>query len=191
MCLKGKVVFFATTNCHKFNEACQVFAEYGVAVAMLKIGAIEIQHDNPEEIAKFSVREAVDKSGLPLFVEDAGLSIEALKGFPGPYSSYVHQTLGTKGVLKLIEGYTKRNAHFYSVIAFSSPERASPKCFQGKIEGKISSDERGNQGFGFDPIFEPKGGSRKTFAEMTTIEKNKLSHRAQALRKFVTWYKST
>lgn len=191
MCLKGKVVFFVTTNFHKFNEACQLFAEYGVAVAMLRIEAIEIQDDNPEEIAKFTVQEAVKKSGLPVFVEDAGLFIEALEGFPGPYSSYVYQTLGTRGVLKLMEGKAKRSAHFYSVIAFSSPERASPKCFHGKVEGRISLKERGNEGFGFDPIFEPKDEIGNTFAEMTTIEKNNLSHRAQALRKFIAWYKST
>lgn len=191
MSLKGKVAFFVTTNFHKFNEARRVLAEHGVAAALLKIEAIEIQDDDLEEIAKASVRDAVEKSGLPVLVEDAGLFIEVLKGFPGPYSSYVYRTLGTKGVLKLMEAMDERSAYFYSVVAFYSPEDASPKCFHGKVEGNISSKERGNQGFGFDPIFKPKGGVSKTFAEMTTTEKNKLSHRAQALRKFAAWYKST
>lgn len=191
MSLKGKVALFVTTNFHKFNEARRVLAEHRVAVAMLKIEAIEIQDDDLEEIAKASVRDAVEKSGLPVLVEDAGLFIEVLKGFPGPYSSYVYRTLGTKGVLKLMEGIDERSAYFYSVVAFYSPEDASPKCFHGKVEGKISLKERGNQGFGFDPIFKPKGEVSKNFAEMTTTEKNKLSHRAQALRKFAAWYKST
>ncbi len=191
MSLKGKVAFFATTNFHKFNEARQVLAEHGVAAALLRIEAIEIQDDNLEKIAKASVRDAVEESGLPVLVEDAGLFIEALKGFPGPYSSYVYRTLGTKGILKLMEGIDKRNAYFYSVVAFYSPKRASPKCFRGKVQGKITIKERGNQGFGFDPIFEPENEVDKTFAEMTTTEKNKFSHRAQALRKFATWYKST
>lgn len=191
MSLKGKVAFFVTTNLHKFNEARQVLAKQGVAAALLRIEAIEIQDDNLEKIAKASVRDAVEKSGLPVLVEDAGLFIEALKGFPGPYSSYVYRTLGTKGTLKLMEGTDKRNAYFYSVVAFYSPERASSKCFHGKVEGNITLEERGNQGFGFDPIFEPKGGFGKTFAEITTTEKNKFSHRAQALRKFAVWYKST
>ncbi|MFB0514901.1 MAG: XTP/dITP diphosphatase [Candidatus Bathyarchaeia archaeon] len=191
MSLKGKVAFFVTTNFHKFNEACQILAKQEVAVAMLKIEAIEIQDDDLEKIAKASVRDAAEKSGLPVLVEDAGLFIEALKGFPGPYSSYVYRTLGTKGVLKLMDGIAERSAYFYSVIAFYSPKRASPECFHGKVEGNISLKERGKQGFGFDPIFKPKGGVDKTFAEMTTAEKNKLSHRAQALRKFAAWYKST
>jgi len=191
MSLKGKVALFVTTNLHKFNEARQVLAKHGVAAALLKVEAIEIQDDDLEEIAKASVRDAVEKSGLPVLVEDAGLFIEALKGFPGPYSSYVYRTLGTKGVLKLTEGIAKRNAYFYSVVAFHSPEDASPKCFHGKVEGKITLKERGKQGFGFDPIFEPKGGVDKTFAEMATAEKNKFSHRAQALQKFAVWYKST
>ena len=191
MSLKGKVAFFVTTNFHKFNEARRVLAEHGVVAALLRIEAIEVQDDDLEEIAEASVRDAVEKSGLPVLVEDAGLFIGVLKGFPGPYSSYVYRTLGTKGVLKLMEGIAKRNAYFCSVVAFYSPERASPKCFHGKVEGEITLKERGNQGFGFDPIFEPKGGVGKTFAEMTTTEKNRFSHRAQALRKFAAWYRST
>ena len=191
MSLKGKVAFFVTTNFHKFNEACQVLAKHGVATALLRIEAIEIQDDDLEKIAKASVRDAVEKSGLPVLVEDAGLFIEVLEGFPGPYSSYVFRTLRTKGILKLMEGIDERDAYFYSVVAFHSPEDAAPKCFHGKVEGKITLKERGNKGFGFDPIFEPKGGGGKTFAEMTTTEKNKFSHRAQALRKIAAWYKST
>ena len=191
MSLKGKVAFFVTTNLHKFSEARHVLAEHGVATAMLRIEAIEIQDDNLEEIAEASVRDAVEKSGLPVLVEDAGLFIEALKGFPGPYSSYVYRTLGTRGILKLMEGANKRKAYFYSVIAFCSPERVSPKCFHGKVKGRIILNEQGNQGFGYDPIFEPTGGDGITFAEMTATEKSKLSHRAQALRKFAVWYRST
>lgn len=90
-----------------------------------------------------------------------------------------------------MEGIDERSAYFYSVVAFYSPNDDSPKCFHGKVEGNIALKERGNQGFGFDPIFKPKGGIGKTFAEMATTEKNKFSHRAQALRKFAAWYKST
>ncbi len=188
---KGRVAFFVTTNVHKLNEARQVLAEQGLAAAMLRIEAIEVQSDHLEEIAEASVRDAVEKSGLPVLVEDAGLFIEALKGFPGPYSSYVYRTLGTKGILKLMEGIAKRNAYFHSVVVFHSPEQASPQCFHGKVEGELAVKERGNQGFGYDPIFEPRAGTGKTFAEMTTAEKNRFSHRALAIRKFAAWYKST
>jgi len=191
MFLKGKIAFFVTTNYHKFSEACQVLAEQRVAAAMLKIGAVEIQSNDLEEIAKTSVQDAVEKTGLPVLVEDAGLFIRALNGFPGPYSSYVYRTIGTGGILKLMESVDERSAYFYSTVAFYSAEESSPKCFHGKVEGNISLGERGKQGFGFDPIFEPLDGVGRTFAEMPTTEKNKLSHRAQALRKFATWYRST
>jgi len=184
---RGRLAFFVTGNIHKFNEARLFLAKYKVAVAMLKIGAVEIQDDNLESIAKASATDAAKKCGLPIIVEDAGLFIEALNGFPGPYSSYVYRTIGTKGILKLMENTAKRDAYFQSVVAFSGPEEA-PKCFQGKVEGKISMEERGSSGFGFDPIFEPEGGNNRTFAEMTTTEKNKYSHRAKALRKFAEWY---
>jgi len=187
---RGKLAFFVTGNIHKFNEARRVLAEYKVAVAMLKIEAVEIQDDNLESIAKASATDAVKKCGLPIFVEDAGLFIEALNGFPGPYSSYVYRTIGTKGILKLMENVDKRDAYFQSAVAFSSPEE-TPKCFQGKVKGKISMEESGRSGFGFDPIFEPSGGRKKTFAEMTITEKNEYSHRAEALREFAKWYTST
>jgi len=185
----NKVAFFVTGNVHKFNEARKVLAEYNIAIAMLNLEAIEIQDDSLENIAKASAADATKKSNLPVFVEDAGLFVKALNGFPGPYSSYVFRTVGTKGILKLMQNERKRDAYFLSVVAFSSPQTLlEPKCFSGVVEGKITYEERGKQGFGFDPIFQPFGGNGKTFAEMTTQEKNKYSHRAQALRKFAKWY---
>jgi len=184
-----KVAFFVTGNVHKFNEARKVLAEFNVATAMLNLEAVEIQDDSLESIAKASVIDATKKANLPVFVEDAGLFVKALNGFPGPYSSYVFRTVGTKGILKLMQNEKKRDAYFLSVVAFSNPhELLEPKCFQGMVEGKIAYEERGKQGFGFDPIFEPYGGNGKTFAEMTTQKKNKCSHRAQALRKFARSY---
>jgi len=187
--LKGRVAFFVTSNVHKFNEARLVLAEYKITTAMLNVEAVEIQDDNIENIAKTSAMDAAAKANLPVFVEDAGLFIDALKGFPGPYSSYVYRTVGTKGILRLLQNEKKRDAYFLSVVAFSNArEPSKPKCFQGMVQGKIASEERGKRGFGFDPVFEPYGGNGKTFAEMTTQEKNKCSHRAQALRKFARWY---
>jgi len=186
---RRKVAFFVTGNIHKFNEARRVLAESNVATAMLNLEAIEIQDDSLVNIAKASAADAVKKSSLPVFVEDAGLFVKSLNGFPGSYSSYVFRTVGTKGILKLMQNEKKRDAYFLSVVAFSNPqELLEPKCFKGMVEGKITYKERGKQGFGFDPIFEPLGGNGKTFAEMTTLEKNKYSHRAQALRKFAKWY---
>lgn len=185
----GKVAFLVTGNINKFHEARHILAEYGISLAMLRIDSIEIQDDNLEKIAKTSAIDAVAKVGLPVFVEDAGLFIKALKGFPGPYSSYVYRKIGNKGILKLLENVKNREAYFLSVIAYHSPEEKAPKCFQGCVEGEISTEERGKGGFGFDPIFVPFKGGGKTFGEMSLAEKNKLSHRAEALRKFAEWYK--
>ena len=186
---RGRLAFFVTSNIHKFNEARRVLSEYKLAIAMLKIKAAEIQDDSLENIAKASAIDAVKNCGLPIIVGDSGLFIEALNGFPGPYSSYAYRTIETRGVLKLMEKVDKRDAYFQSVVAFSSPEEV-PRFSHGKAEGKISLEERGASGFGFDPIFEPSGGGNRTFAEMTTDEKNKRSHRAEALRKFAAWYTS-
>ncbi len=186
---KGKVALFVTGNVHKFNEARDVLKEFGISTAMLNLDTAEIQADDIDAIAKTSAIEAAKKSGMPIFVEDAGLFVDALKGFPGPYSSYVYRTLGTRGILKLMKDTIQRDAHFYSAVAFSDSSKASSiKCFIGKVKGKIALKEQGKMGFGFDPIFAPSDEPDKTFAEITQQEKNKCSHRAKALRKFGSWY---
>jgi len=191
--LRGRVIFFATSNVNKFNEARKVLAECKIAVGMLRIKAPEIQSSSLEEIAKTSVMDAFKRCNLPLIVEDAGLFIDALNGFPGPYAAYVYETIGNRGLLKLMENIEKRKAKFHSVIAFHSTELKSPICFKGEASGEIAKRERrGNSesGFGFDPLFKPAK-SNKTFAEMTTMEKNKYSHRAQALQRFAEWYQKS
>lgn len=185
-----KVVFLVTGNVHKFNEARPVLREFGLSTAMLNVEAIEIQADNIEDVAKTSAVDAAKKCELPIIVEDAGLSINALNGFPGPYSSYIFRTIGTKGILKLMDDLQKRNAKFESVVAFYDIKLELLKCFHGKVEGKITEQPRGLEGFGFDPIFAPLSDAGATFAEMPMAEKNRYSHRAKALRAFAEWYVS-
>ena len=190
--LKGRVIFLATGNFHKFNEARRVLAEFGIAAGMLRVKNVEIQSDSLKEIAKASVIDAFNRCHLPVVVEDAGLFVDALKGFPGPYAAYVYKTISNPGVLKLMENVDDRKATFRSAIAYYDG-RSAPVCFEGEAVGKIAYDEIwGNlkTGFGFDPIFQPSG-SKKTFAEMTIEEKNGFSHRANAIRKFTEWYKKT
>lgn len=188
---KGKVVFFATGNINKFNEARSILGQYGVAVGMLKLKGDEIQSENLKEIAAKSVINAYKACHLPIFVEDAGLFIDALSGFPGPYAAYVYRTIHNDGILKLVANEKNRKAVFQSVIAFCGEDTPDePLCFYGESRGEITLTERrekGKSGFGFDPIFQPNG-STKTFAEMTIAEKNGFSHRAIAIRRFAEWY---
>jgi XTP/dITP diphosphohydrolase len=183
----GRLVFFATGNYHKFDEARLVLAEFNIATAMTKMKAWEVQDNDIENIAKASAKEAAQRSCLPVIVEDAGLFIEALNGFPGPYSKFVHRTLGMEGVLKLLENCQDRKACFKSAVAFSNRLR-EVKCFLGVVEGRIIEEIRGTGGFGFDPIFEPKEKPGKTFGEMSLSDKNSISHRSRALRDFAKWY---
>lgn len=188
--LKGRVVFFATGNIHKFNEVRSILTKLDIAVGMLRMKDTEIQSDSLAEIAQTSARDVFKRCNLPVIVEDAGLFIDALKGFPGPYAAYAYKTIGNKGLLKLMQGIEKRGARFQSAIAYCDSEK-KPVVFVGEAVGKITKEERvgnGKSGFGFDPIFQPDGSS-STFAEMTLEEKNGFSHRANAIRKFAEWYK--
>ncbi len=188
---EGRFIFFATANVNKFNEARKVLAEYTIAVSMLKVKSLEIQSESLEEIASASVEDAFRRSHLPIIVEDAGLFIDALKGFPGPYSAYVYKTIGNAGLLQIMTNMKEREAKFQSALAYRSADVNLPICFKGEIAGEITLKEHTNKsdgGFGFDPIFRPAN-SEKTFAEMPIPEKNKHSHRAMALRRFAEWYK--
>ena len=189
--LKGRVIFFATNNINKFNEARKVLAEYKIAVGMLRVKTLEIQSESLEEIAKTSVLEAFKHCNLPIIVEDAGLFIGALKGFPGPYAAYVYKTIGNRGLLHLMENVENRKAEFQSAVAHYSSELKSPICFKGEAIGEITKEERKGDcehGFGFDPIFKPTN-CNQTFGQMSLADKNKYSHRAKALRKFAEWYR--
>ena len=190
--LKGRVVFFATGNINKFNEARSILGQYGIAVGMLRLKGDEIQSDSLKEIAETSVKNAYQRCLLPIFVEDAGLFIDALSGFPGPYAAYVYKTIHNSGILKLMENFVDRQAKFQSVIAYCDDQTpCQPICFDGEVKGEITLSERkeqGKSGFGFDPIFQPEG-SAQTFAEMAITKKNGYSHRAMAIRKFAQWYK--
>jgi XTP/dITP diphosphohydrolase len=190
--LEGRIVFFATNNVHKFEEACKVLVDHGIAVGMLRVKSLEIQSDSLEDIAKTSVAYAFRKCKLPLIVEDAGLFVELLGGFPGPYAAYVYKTIGNNGLLRLMNGVENRKARFESAIAYLSTKSKPPLSFRGEVAGEITREERKGKnkaGFGFDPIFKPATND-KTFAEMTIDEKNTFSHRAKALHKFAEWYKS-
>lgn len=183
---ESKPLYFVTGNVHKFEEASRILLEFDITIKRSRIRRIEIQSDSLEEIARVGSLDAAKRLGKTTIVEDAGLFVEALKGFPGPYSSYVLGTIGLEGILKLMEGIENRRATFRSVVAFADPAE-NVKTFEGIVQGSITDRPRGLSGFGFDPIFIPEGHMR-TFAEMSLEDKNKLSHRSFAFRAFASWY---
>jgi XTP/dITP diphosphohydrolase len=181
-----KRVWFLTSNKGKFREAQAVARASGLELQMLLAPKVEIQSETLVEIASYAAEEAAGRLGIPVVTEDAGLFIDKLDGFPGPYSSDVFKRLGNNGILKLMQGISHRSAKFSSVAAFSAPSSRS-KCFSGTVVGQIGLRPRGTGGFGFDPIFIPRKGDGRTFAQMTVREKNRLSHRAASFRKLSKW----
>lgn len=179
-------VTFITSNPGKLREAMAYLSPLGIEVHGLKFSYPEIQADSLEEVAAYGVEWLSKRIDGPFFLDDSGLFIDALKGFPGVYSAYVYKTLGVDGILKIMEGVKDRRAHFKSVIAYWDGE---VHIFTGRIDGKIALEKRGSRGFGFDPIFIPEGYER-TFAEMTTEEKNRISHRGRAFEAFSNWLRA-
>ncbi len=185
--MNSKILYFATGNAAKVKEVRAILRDLPFTIVRIDEKGKEIQSDFLEEIAKVSACRASRARELPLFVEDSGLFINCLRGFPGPYTSYALRTIGLSGVLTLMQGITEREAFFRSVVSFCRPNER-PIGFIGEVSGFITIATRGDKGFGFDPIFEPKGGCGRTFAEMTVQEKNVLSHRARAVHAFAEWY---
>lgn len=160
---------------------------HGIELVRRDVPYIEIQADDLGDVARPGVQQACALIGEPCFIEDAGLFIGALDGFPGPYSSYVFEKLGNEGILKLMSGIEDRRAEFVSALAYCEPG-SKPIVFKGRILGSLTDELRGSRGFGFDPIFAPDGGEGRTFAEMTSEMKNAFSHRAKSMERFVKWY---
>jgi len=181
-------LIFVTSNRHKFEEVGDIATRLDIEIERDDIGPVEIQADTLEEVASYSAKEAAAALKRPCFVEDAGLFVKPLNGFPGPYSNFVFRTLGNDGIIKLMNGKTDRRAEFRSAVAYCAPNE-KPKIFSGKVEGTLTTSVRGKQGFGFDPLFVPEEGDGRTFAELSTSEKNRFSHRARSVDSFLNWFK--
>lgn len=171
-------LLFATSNNHKFDEATRILAAYDIRLRRLACSLEEIQSDSVQEISAHKARHAFVICNSPVIVEDDILQIPSLGGFPGPYSSYVFETIGNAGILKLMG--RDRSARFVSVVTYCDSETLV--SFEGVAPGSISDAIRGT-GWGYDPIFIPHGGS-KTFAD---CDKDYTSHRRHALVKLTKW----
>ncbi|MFW6448409.1 MAG: RdgB/HAM1 family non-canonical purine NTP pyrophosphatase [Halobacteriota archaeon] len=172
---------FVTGNEGKVRE---VEALLDAPVEQVAFDYVEPQTETLEAIAISGAVEAFAHlpGESPVIVEDSGLFIETLDGFPGPYSAFVEGTLGIERVWHLVETEVDRSARFESVVGFA--DGRSVHTFVGRVAGSIVAP-RGTGGFGYDPIFEVDG---RTFAERSIEDKNALSHRARAFEAFARWY---
>lgn len=180
-------LYFVTSNKGKYVEVKEKLSQIDIDVVQKNLGYPEIQADTLEEVTSFGIENIKERFDKPFIIEDAGLFIDELKGFPGVYSSYVYHTVGCKGILNLMRDKKNRKASFKSVFGYYKPETLS-EFFIGECNGVISEKEIGSNGFGYDPIFIPKN-EKRTFAQMNINEKNSFSHRGKSLDELVNFLK--
>lgn|GEM_PF-25823 len=169
-------------NRHKLQEMSVVAEAMGWRLRPCEGRKLEVQSDDLAEIALAAARAAAIPGSI---VEDSGLFVRSLGGFPGPYSSYAMSTIGYRGLLKLMEGVEDRAARFESAIAYTD-QAGRIRVFTARVCGAIAEEPAGTGGFGFDPVFIPAGYSR-TFAEMDLREKSWISHRGIAMSRLLRW----
>lgn len=181
-------VTFVTGNPGKIEELRALMDPLGVAVVQHKGGYPEIQHDELAGVTEAGAGYLAAMGVQPPFLlEDAGLFVAALRGFPGVYSRHALETLGNQGILNLLRDVEleSRTAAFRADLCYVDAD-GEPHHFEGTCKGRIADAPAGDGGFGFDPIFVPEGEER-TFAQLSTEEKNEISHRGQATRAFAAW----
>jgi XTP/dITP diphosphohydrolase len=185
---------FATNNKHKIREISDLLDE---SFKILGLADVNITDDIPEdaetlsENALFKARYVYDRTGKNVFADDTGLETDALDGAPGVYSArYAGEGRSfddnINKLLNQLEGKENRSARFRTVIALILDGREY--LFEGTVEGEIIRERKGTGGFGYDPVFLARGYER-TFAEIPLEEKNKISHRALAMRKLLAFLK--
>jgi XTP/dITP diphosphohydrolase len=178
-------VVFVTKNQNKIEELSPLFKEFDVDFIQSALEKHEIRSDEVKDIAREAAIRAYSEVGSPVVVDDTGLHISALNGFPRSYPAFVLTTIGLVGILKLMKNEENRDAFFTTAVGYCDSE--GPRTFVGHMHGTISELEIGTAGFGYDPIFIPKGYS-KTYAQLSFSEKIQVSHRTKAFREFLKWY---
>lgn len=173
-------ILFATSNKHKLAEVNEIGKPYGVKFKRVEVVYPEIRSESVSDVAREGVSHVFGEINKPVIVEDSGLFIKAFGGFPGPYSRFVYDKVGCLGILRLMGGIEDRSARFISAVGYADENEV--KVFEGKIDGKITDEMRGEAGFGYDPIFMPLNHDT-TFAE-DPKNKNEVSHRRKAFDLF-------
>lgn len=185
-------LLFATHNLHKLEEVRQAAGE---AFTLKSLADLDCFEEIPEtgntleENAQIKSSYVFQRFGIPCFADDTGLEVEALDGEPGVYSArYAGPDKDSDRnmdlLLERLRRSVNRKARFRTVFAFT--DQGGTVLFEGILNGQITFQRRGRHGFGYDPVFQPEG-SAKTLAEMTLEEKNRISHRSQALRKLINY----
>lgn len=190
--LKIKQLIFASHNPGKIAEIKELLAPYGIEVlSAADAGLPDVEETGKtfEENAYIKARAAAQARHIPCIADDSGLCVDAIGGKPGVYTARYAPNrnfdLGMDKLLKELNDTNPQNraAHFSCVIVIAYPDGAY-KAFEGRIDGNIATQKTGEAGFGYDPIFIPTGYTR-SFAEFSSEEKNKISHRGRALQKFI------
>lgn len=153
---KYEKITYVTNNWAKISSARSVLQPLGYEIDNVKIDTVEIQADDVVDVAKYSAKWASEKLKCDVLKNDTGLFVEALNGFPGPYTHYADDTLGYEGLLKLLEGESNRKAYFKEVLAYCE-YGGEPVVFTGITNGTIAFEKSGIYGFSWDFIFIPDG----------------------------------
>lgn len=185
---------FASNNKNKIKEIQQLLPETIQILSLEDIGCLEEIPETADTIEGNAILKAnyvTSNYGYDCFADDTGLEVEALNGDPGVYSARYagEQKSSEDNMNKLIQALsdkTNRKAQFKTVIALNLNN--TQQLFTGIAKGKITTEKSGNQGFGYDPIFQPEGYS-KTFAEISIEEKSEISHRGKAMKQLITFLK--
>lgn len=170
-------IYFSTSNQNKIREARQIL---NIDIEPLNIEVPEIQTLDPIKCVEEKAKRAFEISRKPLLVEDTSLFFLAWNGLPGVFIDYFMKSIDNDGLLRLLEGERNRAAYAQTSLCYFDGKKKVTVF--GKVEGLISKSELGSNGFGWDSIFIPKG-KKKTFAQMTDGEKNRISMRKNALEK--------
>lgn len=182
----GQPITFVTGNPGKVAELAAQLAPRGLRVVQDKRGYPEIQAGTLREVAEAGARHLLD-GGLkpPFLLEDSGLFVSALRGFPGVYSRNALDTIGIPGLLRLLQGVEAemRTAAFQACLLYVD-RTGRLHAFEGSCPGRIADRAEGAGGFGFDPVFVPRGDHR-TFAAMPAADKAAVSHRGRAVATFL------
>lgn len=176
MKFKLKDLVVVTSNTNKLREINSIL---GTNHQVSSIDIPEIQSLSLDEVIAAKAKAAFQKIKKPVLVEDVSLKIKSLNGLPGPFVKFFLETVGTEGTVKLLG---KKPTDTTAIAAVAIFDGKKLKIFKGEEVGTLSKRDKGTNGFGFDKIFIPKG-YKKTYAQMTPEEKNKISHRAKALMK--------